>query len=113
MGQLCCPDVRAEHGSVTTLLALVTLHTAQEANSGQQRDLGCMVQEKKTNTGLVLVIPVFLYLGILIAFICPSPWLQNKSSPYLCYCSHPAVVCVPFSCNAGSSLLLQSNSPGH
>lgn len=47
MGQLCCPDVRAEHGSVTTLLALVTLHTAQEANSGQQRDLGYMVQEKK------------------------------------------------------------------
>lgn len=30
------------------MLALVTLHTAQEANSGQQRDLGYKVQEEKT-----------------------------------------------------------------
>lgn len=38
---------------------------------------------RKNNIGLVLVIPVFLYLGIVIAFICPSPWLQNESSPSL------------------------------
>lgn len=37
----------------------------------------------KNNIGLILVIPVFLYLGILIAFICPSSWLQNVSSPSL------------------------------
>lgn len=70
-------------------------------SSGHQRDLGYMVQEKKANIGLVLVIPVFLYLGILIVFICPSPWLQNESLSSR-YCSHPAVVCAPFSCNAES-----------
>lgn len=112
MDQLCFPDVRAKHGSVTALLALVTLAQLRKPILASKEILITWCR-KKNDIGLVLVIPVFPYLGILIAFTCPSPWLQNKSSPFLCYCSHPAVVCVPFSCNAGSSLLLQSNSPGH
>lgn len=47
MGQLSCPGVTAEHGSVAALLALVTLVPAHDASSGQQRHLGSMCRKKK------------------------------------------------------------------
>lgn len=47
MGQLSCPGVTAEHGSVAALLALVTLVPARDASSGQQRHLGSMCRKKK------------------------------------------------------------------